>query len=88
MENVLTFKMNLDKYMTIARKLITSKKLKYLVQCLKATPNQGIFYSRSNSLPLTAYSNANWATCPTTGRLVTGFITVRIEFEPSRAELA
>lgn len=43
------------------------------VRYLKNDPAQGLFYSASSSVSLTAFCNADWASCPDTRRSMTGF---------------
>ncbi|KAK6119995.1 hypothetical protein DH2020_046235 [Rehmannia glutinosa] len=45
----------------------------HLLRYLKGCPSQGLFYVVDTSLHLTAYYDADWASCPTTRRSVTGF---------------
>ena len=45
-----------------------------ILRYLKSAPGQGIFLFSSSSLHLTAYSDSDWANCPTTRRLTTGYI--------------
>lgn len=41
---------------------------------IKHTCSQGITFSKNNSLTLRAYSDSDWATCPTTRRSISGMI--------------
>ncbi|KAF5442164.1 hypothetical protein F2P56_034853 [Juglans regia] len=40
---------------------------------IKSTPSQGIFFSSSTDLHVSAYTDSNWASCPTTRRSTTSF---------------
>jgi hypothetical protein len=44
-----------------------------IIHYLKNSPGQGILYRKNNELRITAYSDADWATCPVTRRSVTGY---------------
>lgn len=44
-----------------------------LVKYLKKAPGQGIFFSASSSLTLTAYCDSDWAACPLTRKSISGF---------------
>ncbi|KAF5477194.1 hypothetical protein F2P56_003861 [Juglans regia] len=44
-----------------------------VLRYLKGSPGQGIFFSSSSNLHVTAYTDSNWANCPTTRRSTTGF---------------
>lgn len=48
---------------------------KRVVRYLAKAPDQGILYPTNNSLVLKAYGDADWGTCPTSRRSVTGFVT-------------
>ena len=43
-----------------------------ILQYIKATPNQSVFYLRISSIQLKAFEDSNWATCPDTKRSITG----------------
>ncbi|XP_020552467.1 uncharacterized protein LOC110012591 [Sesamum indicum] len=45
----------------------------YLIRYLKGNPTLGLFYSANNKLNLTAFSDADWATCKRTRRSTTGY---------------
>ena len=49
---------------------------KRLVRYLNKEPSQGVFYPTDNNLVLKAYCDADWGTCPTTRRSITGFVTL------------
>lgn len=40
---------------------------------MRGTPGQGLFFPAENNLKLTDYSDADWGSCPTTRRSVTGY---------------
>ncbi|XP_041009486.1 uncharacterized mitochondrial protein AtMg00810-like [Juglans microcarpa x Juglans regia] len=40
---------------------------------IKGSPDQGIFFSSSSTLQVTAYTYSDWASCPTTRRSTTGY---------------
>ncbi|XP_058075536.1 uncharacterized mitochondrial protein AtMg00810-like [Magnolia sinica] len=40
---------------------------------IKGCPGQGIFFPSSNSTHVTAYTDSNWVSCPTTRRSTTGY---------------
>ncbi|XP_041001678.1 uncharacterized mitochondrial protein AtMg00240-like [Juglans microcarpa x Juglans regia] len=42
-----------------------------VLRYLKDSPGQGIFFSSSNTLHVTAYIDSDWASCPTTCRSTT-----------------
>ena len=44
-----------------------------VLRYLKNDPGQGLFYSASASLKLTAYSDADWAACPDSRQSITGY---------------
>lgn len=44
-----------------------------VLRYLKNDPSQGLFYSASSSLRLTAYSDADWAACPDSRQSITGY---------------
>ncbi|KAH9654338.1 hypothetical protein KPL70_027715 [Citrus sinensis] len=44
-----------------------------VLRYLKGTPGQGLFFPAENNLKLTGYSDADWGSCPTTRRSVTGY---------------
>ena len=46
----------------------------YLLHYLKSNLGQGLFYSSSFTLKLTAFFDANWATCLDTQKSVLGFV--------------
>ncbi|CAM8997805.1 unnamed protein product [Rhodiola kirilowii] len=46
---------------------------KRLLRYIKGTPAQGLFFSAASSLVLTAFCDADWATCPKTRRSTSGF---------------
>ncbi|KAL0438668.1 UNVERIFIED_CONTAM: Retrovirus-related Pol polyprotein from transposon RE1 [Sesamum latifolium] len=45
----------------------------HLVRYLRGCPDRGLFFSASNSLVLTAYCDANWASCTDSRRSLTGY---------------
>ena len=45
----------------------------YLLRYLKLSPSTGIFISNNNDLQLSAYCNADWASCSETRRSLTGY---------------
>lgn len=45
-----------------------------IVKYIKKHPGQGILLSNSSNIELTAYYNADWATCPLTRKSVTGYV--------------
>ncbi|CAM8929156.1 unnamed protein product [Rhodiola kirilowii] len=44
-----------------------------VLRYIKLAPAQGLFFPSNSSLTLTAYCDADWASCPTTRRSVTGY---------------
>ncbi|CAM8914617.1 unnamed protein product [Rhodiola kirilowii] len=49
------------------------KAAKRLLRYIKGAPAQGLFFSASSPLVLTAFCDADWAACPKTKRSTTGF---------------
>jgi len=47
--------------------------LTHLLRYLKGTAGQGLFLRASDRLTLTAFSDSDWASCPSTRRSVTGY---------------
>ncbi|KAL0316465.1 UNVERIFIED_CONTAM: Retrovirus-related Pol polyprotein from transposon RE2 [Sesamum radiatum] len=45
----------------------------HVLRYLKGSCNLGLFFPSQNSLRLTAYSDATWASCPNSRRSITGF---------------
>ncbi|XP_022889299.1 uncharacterized protein LOC111404771 [Olea europaea var. sylvestris] len=45
----------------------------HVLRYIKGTPGQSIFFSFSNNLHVRAYTNSDWASCPTTRCSTTGF---------------
>ncbi|KAK6131783.1 hypothetical protein DH2020_034479 [Rehmannia glutinosa] len=45
----------------------------HVLRYLKRCPSLGLFYSSSSPCTLTAYSDADWGTCPDTRKSLTGF---------------
>ncbi|GAA0185438.1 hypothetical protein LIER_32726 [Lithospermum erythrorhizon] len=50
------------------------KHLKHLLNYVHNTPTQGIILKESNQLSLQAFSNFDWAACPSTRRSITGYV--------------
>ena len=50
--------------------------LDHLLRYLSGTSGQGILLKGLDSLHLTAYSDSDWASCPTTRRSVTGYVVL------------
>ena len=44
-----------------------------ILQYVKGTPGQGIFFPSDSDLQLRAYCDANWAGCPDTRKSLTGY---------------
>lgn len=44
-----------------------------VLRYLKNDPSQGLFYSASSPMKLTAYSDADWAACPDSRQSITGY---------------
>lgn len=45
----------------------------YILKYLKGTPSQGVIFSASSSLNISAYSDADWRSCSTTQKSTTWF---------------
>ena len=45
----------------------------HVLRYLKSTPNRGLFYPAANKLQVTAYSDADWGTCRSSARSLTGY---------------
>ncbi|XP_035548677.1 uncharacterized mitochondrial protein AtMg00810-like [Juglans regia] len=45
----------------------------HVLRYIKGTPGQSIFFSSSNDMHVSAYTDSDWASCPTTRRSTTGF---------------
>ncbi|KAF5458390.1 hypothetical protein F2P56_022421 [Juglans regia] len=45
----------------------------HVLRYIKGSPGQGIFFSCSSGLHVTAYTNSDWASCPTTCRFTIGY---------------
>jgi len=50
--------------------------LDHLLRYISGTAGQGILLRGTDSLQLTAYSDSDWASCPTSRRSVTGFVVL------------
>ena len=50
--------------------------LDHLLRYISGTVGQGILLKGTDSLQLTAYSDSDWASCPTSRRSVTGFVVL------------
>jgi hypothetical protein len=44
-----------------------------VLRYIKGSPGQGILFPSSNTLHVTAYTDSDWASCPTTRRSTTGY---------------
>ena len=44
-----------------------------IIQYIKGTAGQGLFFSSNTSLHIKAFADAEWATCPDSRRSITGF---------------
>ncbi|XP_021897495.1 uncharacterized protein LOC110814369 [Carica papaya] len=44
-----------------------------ILQYIKRTPGQGLFFPSSSAIQIKAFSDADWGTCPDTRRSLTGF---------------
>ncbi|XP_041025509.1 uncharacterized mitochondrial protein AtMg00240-like [Juglans microcarpa x Juglans regia] len=44
-----------------------------VLRYIKGSPSQGIFFSSSSTTQVTAYTDSDWASCPTTRRSTTGY---------------
>ncbi|CAH9092150.1 unnamed protein product [Cuscuta epithymum] len=44
-----------------------------ILKYLKSSPGLGLFYPSSNTFNIQAFSDSDWATCPTTRKSITGF---------------
>lgn len=45
-----------------------------LLRYIKSSPSRGVFFSVIGAFKLLAYANSDWARCPGTRKLVTGFM--------------
>ncbi|MCI15401.1 copia protein [Trifolium medium] len=45
----------------------------HLLRYLKGSPALGLFYPASSTIQLKAFSDSDWATCPTSRKSITGF---------------
>lgn len=45
----------------------------HVLRYLKGCPSKGIYFPKNNSLQLSAFCDAGWASCPDTRRSITGF---------------
>ncbi|XP_060962333.1 uncharacterized mitochondrial protein AtMg00240-like [Cannabis sativa] len=45
----------------------------HLIRYLKGSPGQGLLYTTTSALNLRAFSDSDWASCPTTRRSTTNF---------------
>ncbi|XP_014491695.1 uncharacterized protein LOC106754209 [Vigna radiata var. radiata] len=49
------------------------KVIQHMLRYIKSTPSDGLFFAADSAMHLKAFSDSDWATCPSTRRSTTGF---------------
>ncbi|XP_014496814.1 uncharacterized protein LOC106758398 [Vigna radiata var. radiata] len=60
-------------YLTNTRPDYHFRALQHVSRYIKSKPSEGLFFSADSPVHLKAFSDSDWATCPTTRRSTTGF---------------